>query len=136
MCWCMPSMLLVITLFLSSCRSDQQAKFAKEASEFPMDFEEFYHRFHRDSIFQLGHIVFPLEGKRIDSTGDTTWEKATWIVHKPFNDMGTFNRQITILNGIVIEKIIDESGQYDMERRWSMLGDEWYLIYYKEIGQK
>jgi hypothetical protein len=128
-------MSLLLIIGCCSCKSEKEKITGVIDDEMPSDFLPFYQTFHADSIFQLSHIVFPLEGKRVDEAGLTAWNKEQWVLHKPFSAMGTFTRQLSAFNGIVIEKIIDNSGQYDMERRWSKLSDEWYLIFYKEMGQ-
>ena len=134
MYWSMPLIILIL-ICCYNCKTDNQKKaVAYLGDELPEDFLAFYHDFHKDSLFQLEHIVFPLEGKRPDTTGVLTWQKESWIMHRSFKDMGAFTRKFTNMNGIVIENIEDNSGQYNMERRWSKLAGEWNLIYYREIG--
>lgn len=131
------SMLLIIPILICSynCKTENQKNAnAYINDELPEDFLAFYDDFHKDSLYQLEHIVFPLEGKRPDTTGELTWQRESWIMHRSFQDMGAFTRKFTNMNGIVIENIEDNSGQYNMERRWSKLAGEWNLIYYREIG--
>ena len=105
------------------------------------EFKDFYEKFSRDSIFQLDHTVFPLEGmKRLTDSleepiADFRWQKENWVMHKPYDDMdGTFSREMLDLNGLVIERISDQSGKYSMERRFGKLSSGWHLIYYREMG--
>jgi hypothetical protein len=105
------------------------------------EFKAFYDRFGKDSIFQLAHTVFPLEGMRrpLDSLDIPEplfrWQQENWVMHKAYNDMdGTFSREFIDLGGLVIERISDESGRYTMERRFGKLADGWHLIYYRELG--
>lgn len=120
---------------VSSPESDTPPIYASE------EFSRFYQQFSNDSVFQMEHIVFPLEGQRrqIDSLDiqdpDFRWQSHDWIIHKPYNDLnGTFSREIIDIGGIVIERITDESGTYSMERRFGRLSSGWHLIYYKELG--
>ena len=107
------------------------------------DFYSFYKQFHSDSLFQIDHIVFPLEGlpNKVDSltiaSGDFRWQKEDWIMHRPVDyEMSDFKRQIIPLSDeMVIERIVHESGQYGMIRRFSKIVDEWYLIYYAGVNQ-
>jgi hypothetical protein len=120
---------------MGSCKQKVTENFSKILEEeIPESFLIFYDRFHEDSLFQLQHIVFPLEGRRPDSTNITHWQKDDWVVHRPFDDMGIYKRGVFALNDIVIEKIKDRSGQFSMERRWNKSGNEWYLIYYQDMG--
>jgi hypothetical protein len=139
------SSVLLAGFMLTSCKSskeeqsyDPSAKATYETDEFL----EFYDRFAKDSLFQLEHIVFPLEGIKApkDSTDvirpDFKWQKENWIIHKPFDDMGgTFSRELMDINGIVIELISDNTGQFTMERRFGNLSSGWHLIYYREMGR-
>ncbi|MBK9255033.1 MAG: hypothetical protein IPM42_06055 [Saprospiraceae bacterium] len=105
------------------------------------EFLTFIDKFSTDSLFQMEHILFPLEGKPAmkDSLDvipdDFRWQKEDWTIHRPYDDMnGTFTRELVDFNGIVMEIISDTSGKYSMERRFSKLDDEWHLIYYKSMG--
>ena len=52
-----------------------------EENRLPKDFLVFYDRFHSDSVYQLSHILFPLEGLPPDtdsltaSSGTFRWQK-------------------------------------------------------------
>ncbi len=105
------------------------------------DFIEFYDRFGKDSIFQLNHIAFPLDGIQSAKDDQTVldpnfkWTKDQWVIHKTFDDInGTFVREFYDLSGIVVEVISDPSGKFSMERRFGKLSEGWHLIYYREMG--
>lgn len=107
----------------------------------PQDFQAFYNRFLADSLYQMAHIQFPLEGipnnaSRIEQTGPFRWEKANWRMHRSFNPDSTgFQSTFTTFgDDIVIEQIIHESGDYGMERRFTLREDGWYLIYYAGLN--
>jgi hypothetical protein len=123
-----------MTITVSCKNKAAENPFQGIKEELPESFLEFYDRFHKDSLFQLQHIVFPLEGRRPDSTNILQWNKDEWVIHRPFDNMGVFKREIFSLKDIVIEKIKDQSGQYSMERRWNKFGNDWYLIYYEDMG--
>ena len=103
----------------------------------PADFESFYNTFHSDSLFQIDHINFPLDGatkakgNNIDMMIPVKWEKADWIMHKPFNDHNnTFVRKFYMIGPVVVEKISDQNQFFSMERRFNKFDNEWFLIYY------
>jgi hypothetical protein len=140
---------LIVLLFivgLWSCKSKNQEEVIVDdlsdliSTKLPEDFEEFYVYFHNDTSFQKAHIVFPLVGEvamrdEFTLAKDTLWQDKGWVIHKPFNNMGgTFNISFTNFKGIVTEEIIDNSGQYSMIRRFSKIGGEWNLIFYREMG--
>jgi len=106
------------------------------------DFQDFYNKFSADSLFQLEHIVFPLEGMK--SQKDSLdipdpafrWTLENWVIHHAYDDMnGTYIREFFDIPNLVIEKISDTSGQYSMERRFAKLSSGWHLIYYREMGK-
>ncbi len=106
------------------------------------DFADFYHQFHYDSLFQLRHIIFPLEGiPPRDSTGSIPdhfrWQKESWVIHRPFNDQdGNFVQEFTrVGSNMVVEQIQDTGGNFGMQRRFARIGDEWHLIYYAAMNQ-
>ncbi|MBK8518471.1 MAG: hypothetical protein IPL55_19950 [Saprospiraceae bacterium] len=105
------------------------------------EFKNFYQHFSTDSIFQLEHVVFPLEGVKapVDSLDipdpNFRWNQEDWILQREYDDMeGTFSREFIDLHGLVIERISDASGKYSMERRFGKLSAGWHLIYYREMG--
>lgn len=133
------AMLGVLTLY--SCKNKESVE-QELYTEIPEDFIPFYEQFHNDTLFQVEHIQFPLEG--IPSLSEDTnlegftfwWERDGWKYHKPFNSQdNTFTRSFSNFAGIITETIKDGSGQFTMMRRFTKIGDEWKLIYYKEMGR-
>ncbi len=105
------------------------------------DFEVFYERFLRDSLYQMEHITWPLEGipDNVGSEEEAAgfrWERKDWIMHRPFDESTGFRSEFTpISEDLVIERIVHESGDYGMLRRYARLGDEgWQLIYYAGLN--
>jgi len=139
--------LLVVMVIITSCKSKADAE-PIVAEEGPQPFENeefvaFYNTFSSDSVFQLEHITFPLEGTRPQADSldvvppDFRWTLDTWKIHSAFDDGNkSFVREI--VNGpagIIIEYISDVSGQYTMERRFAKLSSGWNLIYYRKMGK-
>ncbi|MCB0519254.1 MAG: hypothetical protein H6577_08530 [Lewinellaceae bacterium] len=114
-----------------------------EQNDLPEGFAEFYQHFHSDSTFQMGHIVFPLEGlpNKADSTllasGKFYWKAEDWKMQKAIDfEMSEFRRELLPLNKMMVEEhIIHKNGQYGMVRRFARLGDEWQLIYYAGMNR-
>lgn len=136
-------MILAVILFETSCRNNTTKQPVEETPLYQSaEFMDFYKKFNSDSVYQMEHIVFPLEG--IKAPGDTTtvidpdfrWKQEEWILHKPFDDAnGTFVREFNAAGGVVVEKIADNSGTFTMERRFGKLSSGWHLIYYRELGR-
>ena len=141
--------LTFFTLFVS-CGGDSSSKKSYENSVFdaessvPMDFMDFYMKFHQDSMYQMEHIQFPLKGMPAmaidlaqDSINNFYWKESEWKVHKPF--MGNEDEYLKefrkISNNLISEFIIEKQMGYGMERRFSKLGGRWYLIYYMDMNK-
>lgn len=122
-----------------SCKNDKATEESvseividKEVEEVVLDgeFVKFYNEFHKDSMFQLDHIAFPLQNNHDESIGEF-WNRENWVRHNTFTDMdGMFRRDFEVLGNIVIEKIIDANGFFEMERRFANLSAGWNLIFY------
>lgn len=125
---------------LFTCGSDKGSQAETPTSSFE-EFLTFYDRFHRDSLYQMTHIQFPLEGlpSNADSTTlarqDFHWQENDWVLMKEFNTEVGFERTFTPLTEtLIVEQIVHESGRYGLQRRWAKQGKEWYLIYYADMN--
>lgn len=138
------SLIIMMTWVWSSCQSkktDSVNSGTEIAAYETPAFLEFYEKFGQDSIYQMNHITFPLEGMKSIKNEETVidpdfrWSQEEWVLHKSFDDMdGTFIKEFFDINGIVIEIISDPSGKFTMERRFGKLSQGWHLIYYREMG--
>ena len=126
--------LICCLTLVSSCTDVSQDEESKAD-----DFEAFYERFHENEAYQLGHILFPLQGvssQPEDNTPQFRWQKEDWQMHQIFDETKTgFRSSFTrIGDNLVIESIVHKQGTYGMERRFSKLdGQEWFLIYFADL---
>lgn len=131
--------LFLIFLLVGSCQSGEgeQASVQEESSD--GGFEAFYERFHQDSLYQLEHIQFPLQGVSSNPTDHHSafrWQREDWVIHRKFDAAASgFHSEFTKLgDDFIIERIVHQQGTYGMERRFSRLGGaDWYLIYYAAL---
>ena len=122
----------------NSITTERQSKISENL---PSSFIDFYERFHNEEDYQMEHIVFPLSGHQQDTATmeliPAQWDKENWVTHKPFNSYGgTFKRDYTNIDGLIIEKISDTSRTFSMQRRYSQIAGEWNLIYYSTFQMK
>lgn len=102
------------------------------------DFDAFYQKFHADSAYQMQHIQFPLPGVSAMSDEDPAtfrWEADAWQPHRLLDPQTTgFESEFVHLgDDLVIEKIINRKQGIAMERRFSKLGgNQWLLIFYAD----
>ena len=138
---------LFALLLLFACKNKSQTPTTpapdSPAQGLPEGFQDFYQKFHSDSIFQLSHIVFPLQGlpDNADSLTiaqeDFRWQPNNWVIQRPFDfEMSEFKRQLIPVNEqMVLERIVHQSGQYGMVRRFARVAGEWHLIYYAGMNK-
>ncbi|MBX2872684.1 MAG: DUF4348 domain-containing protein [Saprospiraceae bacterium] len=134
------AVLFCLPLLLLSCKQKEEAA-ETLGDTLPKDFITFYERFLEDSLFQMEHINFPLEGIPDNALKDNKlqtnfrWEADNWIMHRPIQkDRTGFSSSFSQLGPIIIEEILHESGQYGMLRRFANSGEEWRLIYYAGLN--
>ncbi len=135
--------------FVFSCgskaseQSYEHSVFDAESSV-PMDFMDFYMKFHQDSLYQMDHIQFPLKGMPAmaidlsqDSINSFYWQEEEWKIHRPFmgNEEEYLKEFRKISDNLISEFIIEKQMGYGMERRFSKLGGRWYLIYYMDMNK-
>jgi hypothetical protein len=135
-----PFFLFLVLLSITSCGKKQSTQITSDTFEtLDPEFKSFYSKFLSDSTYQMSHIVFPLEGKAADSIGNkTSWEAITWDLHQPYKDVaGEFTRTFEKLGDMMtLELIRHNELPYIIERRFAkLLGEEWYLVYYRVHNQ-
>lgn len=135
----------VFGLLALGCGSDTNTAEFEQATEssLPEDFKVFYQRFHSDSLYQMEHIMFPLEGlpDKADAAtiaADTfRWTPENWRFQRSVDyEVSDFTRRIIPLNEVMVrEYIVHKTGEFGMERRFAKIGGEWYLIYYAGLNR-
>ncbi len=119
-----------------------EAVAAASSNDIPADFLDFYERFHGDSLYQINHIVFPLQGlpayadSLVIAANNFRFQQEEWVLHKEFQDNdGQFERKFKNLGaGFMVEQIEDPENGLGMQRRFAKRGEEWFLIYYAEMN--
>ncbi len=115
------------------------------ADTLPSDFVEFYDKFHTDSLYQMEHILFPLEGLPNSlGDGDTTstnrffWKREEWKKHNHFTDpSGQFEHWYQVIDERLIEHwVLMKGTDMVIHRRFAKLDNGWYLIYYAGLRPK
>lgn len=115
------------------------------AIHLPADFQEFYQKFHTDSVYQLAHIQFPLQGDdlvKIDSATlqrQTKWWKAEeWTIQRADFDANDYNIETQNIGDVVIvERVTAKAVPYGIERRFGKQPDgSWALIYYSDMQER
>jgi hypothetical protein len=137
-----------VTIWVS-CKNEQPAPppppsvSATDQDSLMEDFYAFYRAFHQDSAFQMAHILWPLKGlpKQVDSAtlaaNNFYWTPDNWRIHRPVDfEVSEFKRELTpVGSGLIIERIVHKQGGFGMVRRFSIIDDEWHLIYFSDLNK-
>ena len=131
-------------LSLLACDQARQPDSAQatESVDESEPFEEFYQRFHEDSLFQMSRITFPLEGlpaaadSSVRASGTFRWQANEWVLHRPFDlNNPNFTHELAPLSDdLVLERFSTLEGRMSIVRRFARLSDGWHLIYYSELN--
>jgi hypothetical protein len=123
-------LIAVVSLFFC-CNTGQK----NELNGISNDFEDFYNKFHTDSSYQMEHIAFPLEGipalQLQGLKGKYNFQQADWKIHRSIPDSNIVSQTfIEISPGIIEEEVLLENSGLTIFRRYSKIGNDWFLIYY------
>lgn len=120
----------MITFLWSGCST--QRIFSRTES-----FESFYQKFHNDTAFQHSRIHFPLQGKKVDSTGEQDWTLQNWttLTIPVFEvDTSVFNVSYDQQPRSFTQKSwIDNSG-FSVEFRFEVIRRKWFLVFAEEVN--
>lgn len=142
----MKNALLILAIFISftACNSiekPQESVNEEYMVDLPGDFAVFYKTFHEDSLFQMRRIMWPLQGLPSSDIGENIvngkyyHSKENWLMHRRMTKDTGFSGSMKFLGENLIEEtLIDGNGQFGMQRRFSKLGEDWYMIYYSGLN--
>ena len=119
--------LLCFSFLLGSCSGLQKS--SKRAE----DFTSFYQRFHRDSLFQVQRVRFPVNGYAIEGGRISAWTKEDWSMHK--NGLEQIDTSVYLTeryerHGIIQERIYQTDSGVLIERHFSKFQNQWFLTFY------
>jgi len=130
--WFMPySWISIVVLLLAGCRPNvTQAP----DNSLPIDFVQFYTKFHTDSSYQMSSIVFPLNTKvPSDSTDTNYWMPEEWKLHEleGFSTEEYDHSFEKMADDYIIEVHKHKQVPFAVVRRWLKIKDDWKLSYYE-----
>ncbi|MGK0389108.1 MAG: hypothetical protein ACI94Y_001844 [Maribacter sp.] len=107
-------------------------------------FDGFYERFHKDSVFQMERITFPLQGlpgmadSMLVNYGEYHYKKAGWrlLHHIEWDTVTNFQRVLEPTGLGVVNEYICTIDKFCISRRFAKLSNGWHLIYYADINYR
>lgn len=110
----------------------------------PENFPQFYDRFHRDSLFQLSRVQFPLPGlntaiesdEQLANTADGPvnyrWTKSNWPLHHAMEDTVTYKLKRKQSGALLVETIYIPDSDFIFIRKFRLIKNKWYLVYMQD----
>jgi len=128
--------LVAVLISLTNCKSVRNTSLKESEKKSSVEnFDEFYGRFHTDSIFQMSRIKFPLKGIKVDWEGEKKWSVKNWITLKTqIYDIDTmqFKTEYLKTDHSFMQKFWIEDSGYSSEYRFHVINKKWYLVYANE----
>lgn len=142
---CLAGFALVMSACKQSPTVPQRPPGADAEVELPKDFAQFYEKFLTDSLYQIAHITWPLQGIKTiqqDSVtpgvSEAVWTLEDWRMHRlDLINNGEYKRTFTVIGDFMVqEKVRALSVPYGIERRYAkQTSGEWELIYYASVHE-
>jgi hypothetical protein len=130
------SLILVFVLpfiILTNCHST--SKISREEASIRnqgKDFDKFYDKFHKDSLFQVSRIKFPLGGMYVDGITKTRWTRDNLLMMKTKIyeiDTTKYKRTFKKTKNSFTQKVWIEDSGFRSECRFELIDKKWYLVY-------
>jgi len=101
-------------------------------------FKSFYNRFLKDEVFQLSRIEFPVDGEiqeeDIDISGKIEQKDWVTLVGSIYDvDTNEYKVEIKEDSTDVYHRIYIPDSSVDIEMKYKLIDNKWYLVYYKSI---
>jgi hypothetical protein len=130
--------LTLISIFiLYQCDTGNQKRNNSSKTSSFENFDEFYKKFHSDSLFQISRIKFPLAGKKVDGFEEIKWTKKKWSLMKTMIydiDTTVFKTEYKKSSKEFKQKIWLENSGFNTEYRFKVIHNKWYLVYALDIN--
>lgn len=118
-----------VLIFFTACGFQQSSHSDEE------EFDDFYTKFHKDSLFQMERIDFPLNGTTsfLEARGaqPTFWYRDEWKLHNLLSDTMDLNQNFISADSILVDVIYDNKGN-GITRYFTLRDNKWYLTYYAD----
>jgi len=94
-------------------------------------FDDFYKRFHEDTVFQMTRIKFPLRGERARNFETENWSEANWQpLRVRADEVDTTEYKVDIMKkaDTVSTKVYIEGSDVQIYSVFARIDGKWYLV--------
>jgi len=122
--------LFFILISFTNCKQANKKTSIQELSKTSIEnFDEFYDKFHKDSLFQISRLKFPLKGGP-DGDNNEKWTKKNWSMLKTkIYDVDKSQYKVSYKRDkkSFTEKIWIEDSGFEFECKFELIGNQWFL---------
>ena len=122
---------------LHSCNSSPNKVENAPNNNSPESFDDFYLRFHQDSLFQIKRVVFPLKGFQSDNTTDESADFETpnpdiehWVMMRLPDLDPDMLMETKKTDTMVTERIYIDGAGFETGSTFKLINGLWYLDYF------
>jgi hypothetical protein len=124
---------ILTTALLTNCHSTKEhTKSSASDKNSGEDFDKFYERFHKDSVFQVSRLKFPLGGMSIKGGEKILWTKDNMpLLKTKIYDVDTTQYKVTFrkTEKTFTQKVWIENSEFSSEFKFELINKKWYLVY-------
>lgn len=123
---------ILVLLSFTNCKQTKNEFVRQGVSKTSIEnFDLFYDRFHKDSLFQISRLKFPLGGGHDKGNIDEEWTKKNWSMLKTkIYDVDTTQYKVSYekLKKSFTEKVWIEDSGFIFECRFELIDNKWFLL--------
>lgn len=103
------------------------------------NFDAFYTKFHKDSLFQMERTIFPLNGESSylepNGTQMKFWQVEDWKMQQTYDldDTLGYERNMISIDTMIVDVLYDSQAQ-GITRYFSLRDGKWYLTFYSDYN--
>jgi len=124
-------LLTVILLTLISCDKAKTQEKRNTSNSSIENFDSFYDKFHKDSLFQISRLKFPLKGGPDSGDINEEWTKENWHILKvKIYDVDTTKYKVFYekRDTSFTEKVWIEDSGFSSEYNFQLIDNKWFLV--------
>ena len=121
----------IILLTFISCYKSRTLEKKSITNSSIENFEFFYDKFHKDSLFQISRLKFPMKGGPDRGDINEEWTKENWhILKTKIYDVDTTRYKVSYEKHekSFLEKVWFVDSGFSFEYRFELIDNKWFLV--------
>jgi hypothetical protein len=128
------SMVFILSMaMLTNCHSTKESTKSHTAGmNKSEDFDMFYERFHKDSVFQVSRLKFPLGGMSVKGSQKIQWTRDNLpLLKTKIYDVDTTKYKVIFkkTEKTFTQRVWIDFSEFSSEYKFELIDKKWYLVY-------